>query len=211
MKYFSIEELTRTNTGLDNKPNDEQQANLIFLADNLLDKARELYRKPIRVTSGFRSLAVNKKVGGVLSTNTFASATSLNNYLPLTGGTVTGNITAKHFIQQITISTPASGTAIDDYIDTLLRNNTYIKFNVNYWSSYAIHLYYLNQAIVGVPITVVISNTGSSNSSLYIYEKNNGSNIVIINKTLVPGGSTSTIRFQFIKFDDNNIIVTSAM
>lgn len=64
MKYFSIEELTRTNTGLDNKPNDEQQANLIFLADNLLDKARELYGKPIRVTSGFRSLAVNKKVGG---------------------------------------------------------------------------------------------------------------------------------------------------
>src|SRR5574344_1363734 len=201
MKYFTIEELTRTNTGLDNKPNDEQQANLIFLADNLLDKARELYRKPIRVTSD----------GGVLSTNTFASATSLNNYLPLTGGKVTGNITAKHFIQQINISTPASGTVIDDYINTLLSNNTYIKINVNYWSSYAIHLYYLNHAIVGVPITVVISNTGSSNASLYIYEKNNGSNIVIINKTLVPGGSTSTIRFQFIKFDDNNIIVTSAM
>ena len=67
MKYFSIEELTRTSTGLDNKPNDEQQANLIFLADNLLDKARELYGKPIRVTSGFRSLAVNKKVGGVIT------------------------------------------------------------------------------------------------------------------------------------------------
>ena len=67
MKYFTIEELTRTNTGLNNKPNDEQQANLIFLADNLLDKARELYGKPIRVTSGFRSLIVNKKVGGVIT------------------------------------------------------------------------------------------------------------------------------------------------
>src|SRR5574344_896242 len=201
MKYFTIEELTRTNTGLDNKPNDEQQANLIFLADNLLDKARELYRKPIRVTSD----------GGVLSTNTFASATSLNNYLPLTGGTVTGNITAKHFIQQITIFTPTSANAIDDYINTLLSNNTYIKINVNYWSSYTIHLYYLNHVIVGVPVTVVISNTGSSNASLFVDEKNNGSIVNIINKTLVPNGNTSTIRFQFIKFNNDNIIVTSAM
>jgi zinc D-Ala-D-Ala carboxypeptidase len=64
MKYFTLEELTRTNTGLNNKPNDEQQANLIFLADNLLDKAREKLGSPIKVTSGFRSLTVNKKVGG---------------------------------------------------------------------------------------------------------------------------------------------------
>ena len=163
------------------------------------------------ITDANSATALLTSDGGVLSTNTFASATSLNNYLPLTGGTVTGNITAKHFIQQINISTPASGTVIDDYIDTLLSNNTYIKINVNYWSSYAIHLYYLNHAIVGVPVTVVISNTGSSNASLYIYEKNNGSTIAIINKTLVPNGNTSTIRFQFIKFDDNNIIVTSAM
>ena len=31
----------------------------------MLQPARELYRKPIRVTSGFRSLAVNRAVGGV--------------------------------------------------------------------------------------------------------------------------------------------------
>src|SRR5574344_850047 len=163
------------------------------------------------ITDANSATALLTSDGGVLSTNTFASATSLNNYLPLTGGKVTGNITAKHFIQQITISTPASGTVIDDYINTLLSNNTYIKINVNYLSTLTIHLYYLNHAIVGVPVTVVISNTGSSNVSFLLYEKNNGSNIAIINKTLVHGGNTSTIRFQFIKFDDNNIIVTSAM
>ena len=82
---------------------------------------------------------------------------------------------------------------------------------MNYLSVLTIHLYYLNHAIVGVPVTVVISNTGSSNVSFFVNEKNNGSNITIIYRTLVPNDNTSTIRFQFIKFDDNNIIVTSAM
>jgi uncharacterized protein YcbK (DUF882 family) len=64
MKYFTLKELTTTNTGLDNKPNDEQIDNLINLAEKLLDKSREILGEPIRVTSGFRSLTVNKKVGG---------------------------------------------------------------------------------------------------------------------------------------------------
>lgn len=65
MKYFSINELTKTSTGISNIPNAEQVANLIYLVENLLDKAREELAMPITVTSGYRSEAVNRRVGGV--------------------------------------------------------------------------------------------------------------------------------------------------
>ena len=65
MKYFTINELTKTSTGISNIPNAEHIANLIYLVENLLDKAREELAMPIRVTSGYRSEAVNRRVGGV--------------------------------------------------------------------------------------------------------------------------------------------------
>jgi zinc D-Ala-D-Ala carboxypeptidase len=65
MKYFTINELTKTSTGISNIPNAEQIANLIYLVENLLDKAREQLGMPITVTSGYRSEKVNKAVGGV--------------------------------------------------------------------------------------------------------------------------------------------------
>lgn len=65
MKYFTINELTKTSTGISNIPNAEQIANLTYLVENLLDKAREELAMPIRVTSGYRSEAVNRRVGGV--------------------------------------------------------------------------------------------------------------------------------------------------
>lgn len=65
MKYFTIKELCKTSTGLPNVPNREQEANLIFLIENVLDPVRQELGQPIIVTSGFRSEAVNKAVGGV--------------------------------------------------------------------------------------------------------------------------------------------------
>ncbi|MFV0501732.1 MAG: D-Ala-D-Ala carboxypeptidase family metallohydrolase [Bacteroidales bacterium] len=65
MKHFTINELTKTSTGISNIPNAEHIANLIYLVDNLLDKAREQLGMPITVTSGYRSENVNKAVGGV--------------------------------------------------------------------------------------------------------------------------------------------------
>ena len=65
MKYFTINELTKTSTGISNIPNAEQIANLTYLVENLLDKVREKLAMPITVTSGYRSEAVNRKVGGV--------------------------------------------------------------------------------------------------------------------------------------------------
>lgn len=63
-KFFSFAEMTRTSTGLPNAPSTwEQVANILATAQTL-DVVRGLYGKPILVTSGFRSEAVNARVGG---------------------------------------------------------------------------------------------------------------------------------------------------
>ena len=65
MKYFTIAELTTTNTGKPNNPRPSAYANLLSLVDNLLDPLRLAWGSPILVNSGYRSFAVNKAVGGV--------------------------------------------------------------------------------------------------------------------------------------------------
>lgn len=68
MKYFTIEELTRSTTatakGIDNTPTPEIKANLERLVDKVLDGLREIYGKPITVNSGYRCPELNKAVGG---------------------------------------------------------------------------------------------------------------------------------------------------
>lgn len=68
MKYFSIEELTRSSTakarGIDNTPTKRNVHYLTRLIENTLDPLRELWGKPIRVNSGYRSPALNKAIGG---------------------------------------------------------------------------------------------------------------------------------------------------
>ena len=78
MKYFTIEEFTRSETakakGIDNTPSEWQRNNIIDLVENLLDDLREdwgIYCKmynlgtgAIRVSSGVRNDALNKAVGG---------------------------------------------------------------------------------------------------------------------------------------------------
>jgi uncharacterized protein YcbK (DUF882 family) len=64
MKYFTLKELTRTNTGKPNVPGSEEIKNLTNLVEKVLDPLREAYRRPIRVNSGYRSMAVNDKVRG---------------------------------------------------------------------------------------------------------------------------------------------------
>ena len=67
MKYFTKKELVATSHNVVNEPNAEQLANLEFLVELILDPARELFGKPIKISSGFRSYALNKKVGGALT------------------------------------------------------------------------------------------------------------------------------------------------
>lgn len=65
-EHFKFSELVRTDTGLPNVPGWEEAANLRKLA-LYLDRVREASGMPVFVTSGFRSKAVNERVGGVKS------------------------------------------------------------------------------------------------------------------------------------------------
>lgn len=66
-KNFSLAELTATNTGIDNTPTQEVIGKLLNLASKVLQPARERFGKPITVNSGYRSKAVNARVGGAAS------------------------------------------------------------------------------------------------------------------------------------------------
>ena len=71
MKYFTIKELSHSDTalakGIDNFPTAEAISNLTKLVDNVLDPLREKYGKPIRVSSGYRSAILNRSVNGATS------------------------------------------------------------------------------------------------------------------------------------------------
>lgn len=69
MKYFSFSELTHSTKArelhIDNTPfSYEVVNNLTDLTENLLDPIRETWGKPIIISSGYRSDALNKAVGG---------------------------------------------------------------------------------------------------------------------------------------------------
>ena len=63
-KYFTLEELTATKTGLLNIPSTAERVALSELVSNILDPLREHYGKPIKINSGFRSKAVNTVIKG---------------------------------------------------------------------------------------------------------------------------------------------------
>lgn len=67
-KNFSFEELTFSATarqkGIHNLPNPPQIENLRKLCEKVLQPVRDNFGAPITVTSGFRSTALNKAVGG---------------------------------------------------------------------------------------------------------------------------------------------------
>ena len=68
MKYFSIEEMIKSDTakakGIDNTPSQEVIDNLTKLIEAVLDPLREWFGKPITVNSGYRCEALNEAVGG---------------------------------------------------------------------------------------------------------------------------------------------------
>ena len=73
--HFSLRELTKTKTGIENVPNEAQVENLRRLCgwlEQLRRRWNNLYGEgddPIIINSGFRSPEVNKAVGGVPSSN----------------------------------------------------------------------------------------------------------------------------------------------
>ena len=61
--HFTVEELTRTDTGLPNEPDGVQWSNLVRLVADILEPAREIVG-PLKVNSAFRSQAVNDAIHG---------------------------------------------------------------------------------------------------------------------------------------------------
>ena len=74
-EHFSLRELTKTKTGIENVPNEEQVNNLKRLCgwlEQLRRRWNNIYGDgddPIIINSGFRSSEVNKAVGGATLSN----------------------------------------------------------------------------------------------------------------------------------------------
>lgn len=71
MKHFTIQELCKSTVAeerlIDNTPSDVITDQLTALVDNILDPLRDAYGSPIFVSSGYRSVQLNRVVGGVNS------------------------------------------------------------------------------------------------------------------------------------------------
>ena len=71
MKYFTIRELTKSETavrkGINNKPTKEIEKSLTELINNVLDPLREKFGAPIIINSGYRCPALNRVVGGAIN------------------------------------------------------------------------------------------------------------------------------------------------
>ena len=69
--HFTIEELCASDTakakGIINKPNVQQMINLVYLAAYVLEPLRVAMDESIKISSGFRSEALNKAVGGAFN------------------------------------------------------------------------------------------------------------------------------------------------
>ncbi len=67
-RHFYLEELTKSQTavrlGLNNKPGQKEIDNLVLLCENVLEPIRLAWRKPVSISSGYRSPDVNQAVGG---------------------------------------------------------------------------------------------------------------------------------------------------
>ena len=60
----SVYSTTATRRGIDNVPNDEQLANMELIAEKVFEPLREWVDGPIKVNSFFRSVKLNKAIGG---------------------------------------------------------------------------------------------------------------------------------------------------
>ena len=67
-KNFTLDELTLSQeaarSGLKNVPDAEQTESLRLLCENVLQPLRDRVRRPVVVSSGFRSVTVNRRIGG---------------------------------------------------------------------------------------------------------------------------------------------------
>jgi hypothetical protein len=65
---FTLEEMISSTTAsqnkIDNTPSVNHIINMVYLADRVLQPIRDLWKKSVSINSGFRSVALNKKING---------------------------------------------------------------------------------------------------------------------------------------------------
>lgn len=67
-EHLDLSEVIRSESakrlGIKNMPTEEHIANLKILAENIFEPIRNNFRVPIRISSGYRSPALNRAIGG---------------------------------------------------------------------------------------------------------------------------------------------------
>jgi hypothetical protein len=71
-EHFTLEEMTRSDTatrlGIDNSPTQSHIRNLTLLCEQVLEPVRLHFNKPVRINSGYRSLALNMAINPITTT-----------------------------------------------------------------------------------------------------------------------------------------------
>ena len=66
-EHITFDEATHTSAGLPNTPDNATMSNMVHVAVNLFEPLRAHFGVPININSFFRSKEVNRKIGGVSS------------------------------------------------------------------------------------------------------------------------------------------------
>lgn len=81
-EHLSLNEVTTSGTakrlGIDNNPTTEHLNNLKLVAENVFEPIRKHFGKPIKVSSGYRSKALNDATPGSSSTSQHCSGEALD-------------------------------------------------------------------------------------------------------------------------------------
>ena len=81
-EHLSLNEVTNSTTakrlGVDNTPTPEHIENLKLLAINIFEPIRKHFKKPIRVSSGYRSRALNNVTPGASMTSQHSTGEALD-------------------------------------------------------------------------------------------------------------------------------------
>jgi hypothetical protein len=81
-EHLSLNEVTTSGTakrlGIDNNPTPEHLNNLKLVAENIFEPIRKHFQKPIKVSSGYRSKALNDATPGSSATSQHCSGEALD-------------------------------------------------------------------------------------------------------------------------------------
>jgi hypothetical protein len=112
-RYFNLNELSRSETaarlGIDNTPPAEAAARLEVLAERLLDSVRGRWGAPLRVSSSYRSAALNRAVGGAAKSGHLSGEAA-----DITTGSREGN---RQLFEMICAAADAGELEFDQLID----------------------------------------------------------------------------------------------